>query len=122
MERLLEHQQDAEHDHYAGSSPCHPVKEPGVYILSHQAGLVDQQKHKDQHKGEQHAVENLREHQHFEQRETRQQDNSSARAYQPRIQPIKNRGFTEFFVQPGFKPQAFTHCVGRGKRQNRSGK
>src|ERR1700731_1428311 len=69
--RLLENQQDAQHNHYSRRSPCHPVKEPGVYVLAHESGLVDQDEHEDQNKGKQHAVENLRNYRHFEQRKSR---------------------------------------------------
>src|SRR5215831_6424021 len=36
---LLEDQQNAQHDHYGRRAPCHPVKEPGIYVFAHEAGL-----------------------------------------------------------------------------------
>src|ERR1700716_1371293 len=88
--RLLENQQDAQHNHYSRRSPGHPVEEPGVYVLAHEARLVDQDEHEDQNKGKKHAVENLRKYWHFEQRKSRQQDNRRAGAHQHRIEPVKD--------------------------------
>src|SRR5580765_782756 len=119
---LLEDQQNAQYDHYARRAPCHPVKESGIYVFAHEAGLVDQQKHEYQHKRQQDTVENLREHRHLKQREPGQQDHRRARAHQPGIQPVEKRGFAELFVQSGFKAQAFAHRVSRGERQNGCGK
>ena len=58
------------------------VVSPGLVHSFIRSLLVDQQDHEDQHEGQQHAVDHLREQDHLDQRKSRQQNDAGTDDYQ----------------------------------------
>src|ERR1035437_8674659 len=87
------YQRQGQADHHYYGDPGDQVEPARVGPVAHEVFLVDQQDHEDQDEGQQHAVEDLREQDHFYQREAGNQDHAGATHNQQRVEGIENGRF-----------------------------
>ena len=94
-----------------------------VYVFTHQVLAIDEQQHEDDHQGQQHAVQHLRQDDHADEFAVGNKQNSDGSAGdQQRVQPVEDRRVFESAIQTGLQAQPFANRVGRGKGQDGGGK
>ena len=94
------------------------VEQPIVGVLAHQLAVVDQLQHKNQHHGQQHAVQELRRDDDLDQRQARDQHERRADGDQRGVQRVEDRRLRPRPRHATLPAERAAHRVRRAERQH----